>query len=64
MYDQIASGRQVRLSIKQRQWADSIYDENDLDKERPPARKIEIRDKSLLSPLDAMPMPLKPPGRS
>ena len=63
MYDQVATGRVVTLSPKQRGWADASYDKHDLDKERPPARKVEVKDKSLLSPLDRFPKPLKPPGR-
>lgn len=63
MYDQVATGRQLSLSLKQRAWADGVYDRHDLDKERPPARKIEIKDKTLLNTLDTMPKPLKPPGR-
>ena len=65
MYDKIATGHILRLSPKQRMWADSIYDKHDLDKERPPPKKIEIKDKSLAAthPLDKMARPLKPPGR-
>jgi hypothetical protein len=65
MYDKIATGHILRLSPKQRMWADSIYDKHDLDKERPPVKAIKIVDKSLTSqhPLDKMARPLKPPGR-
>ena len=63
MYDQVASGRQLSLSMKQRGWADSVYDKHDLDKERPPARPVAIKDQSLLGGLNTMPKPLKPPGR-
>ena len=63
MYDQVATGRQLSLSQKQRMWADSVYDKHDLDKERPPARPVAIKDKGLLTGLDSLPKPLKPPGR-
>lgn len=63
MYDQVASGRVIGLSPKQRSWVEAVYDKHDLDKERPPARKVEIKDKSLVSALDRFPKPLKPPGR-
>ena len=64
MYDQLATGRQIALSKKQRVWADGVYDKHDLDKARTEgAKKIEVKDKSLISPLDAMPKPLKPPGK-
>jgi hypothetical protein len=66
MYDKLATGHILRLSPKQRMWADSIYDKHDLDKERPPVKVIAVKDKSLTSkqhPLDSLPKPLKPPGR-
>jgi hypothetical protein len=63
MYDKVASGHQAGLSIEQRMWASSVYDKHDLDKERPPARPVAIKDKSLLASFDDMPKPLKPPGR-
>ena len=67
MYDKVASAMILRLSPKQRMWIESAYDKNDLDNERPPSKDIKIVDKSLLAtkhPLDLMPRPLKPPGRS
>ena len=66
MYDKLATGHILKLSPKQRMWADSIYDKHDLDKERPPVKHIAVVDKSLVPkhPLDSMPRPLKPPGRS
>lgn len=63
MYDDLATGRRARLTLQQRLWADSVYDKHDLDKERPPARKVEIKDRGTLGSLDSMPKPLKPPGR-
>ena len=63
MYDQVASGRQLSLSQKQRMWADSVYDKHDLDKERAPARPVAIKDQSLVGSFDSRPKPLKPPGR-
>ena len=62
MYDQVASGRVISLSKKQREWADAAYDRHDLDKERPPARPVEVKDKTLLK-VPENPKPLKPPGR-
>jgi hypothetical protein len=72
MFDNLTTGRIVRLSMRQRAWADEVYDKNDLDKERPPAKKIAVRDKSLVESararvpfLDDQPkLPLKPPGRA
>lgn len=64
MYDLLATGQQIDLSKKQRAWADSVYDKHDLDKPRTEgARKVEVKDKSLISPLDNMPKPTKPPGK-
>lgn len=64
MFDQLATGRTVHLSPRQRDWAHSVYDKHDLDKERPPVKKIAVLDKSLIGhPLDKLPRPLKPPGR-
>jgi hypothetical protein len=66
MFDKLATGFILKLSPKQRMWADSIYDKNDLDKERPPSKVIAVKDKSLQvkHPLDSLVRPLKPPGRS
>ena len=67
MFDKVATGAILRLSPKQRMWIESVYDKNDLDKERPPSKDIQVKDKSLLAskhPLDLMPRPLKPPGRT
>jgi len=66
MFDKIATGHILKLSPKQRMWADSIYDKHDLDKERPPAKVIPIKDKSLAvkHPLDNLARPTKPPGRA
>jgi hypothetical protein len=65
MYDNLATGRIVKLSMRQRAWADEIYVKHGLDKERPAAKKIAIKDKSLMvqHPLDNLQRPLKPPGR-
>lgn len=48
MYDQLAAGMMIGLSKKQRVWADSVYDRNDLDRERPAAKPVAILDKSLV----------------
>ncbi len=66
MFDKLATGHILKLSPKQRMWADSIYDKHDLDKERPPVKHIEVVDKSLKPKhsLDTMHRPLKPPGRA
>lgn len=61
MFDQLASGRQIKLSLKQRAWVDSVFAHHRLDKEMPPLRDIKIKDKSLLTPLDALNKPLRPP---
>lgn len=64
MYDRVATGMQIGLSPKQRAWVEGAYLKLDLDKERAfIPQRVEVKDKSLLSPLDASPMPLKPPGR-
>lgn len=65
MFDKLATGHILKLSPKQRMWADSIYDKHDLDKERPPPKRIAVVDKSLsvTHPLDNLPRPMKPPGR-
>ncbi len=47
MYDQLAAGMMIGLSKKQRAWADSVYDKNDLDRERPAAKPVAVLDKSL-----------------
>jgi len=48
MYDQLAAGMMIGLSKKQRAWVDSVYDKNDLDRERPAAKPVAIQDKSLI----------------
>jgi len=66
MFDQLSNGRQVKLSEKQRGWADSVYDKHDLDKPRAEgARPVAVKDKSAgdASPLDNLPKPLRPPGK-
>lgn len=65
MFDKLATGHILKLSPKQRMWADSVYDKHDLDKERPAAKAIAIKDKSLsvAHPLDKLARPTKPPGR-
>lgn len=65
MFDVLATGRIPRLSMRQRMWACEVYEKHKLDEEQPPARKIAVRDKSLIveHPLDQMPRPLRPPGR-
>ena len=68
MYDNLMAGRVIKLSQRQRAWADEVYLKNNLDKERPPVKKIAVKDKSLLPfhPLDHVVAnrPLKPPGRT
>lgn len=65
MFDKVATGHILKLSPKQRMWADSIYDKHDLDKERPPTKVIAVKDKSLSvkHPLDNLSRPSKPPGK-
>jgi hypothetical protein len=67
MFDKVETGAILRLSPKQRMWIESVYDKNDLDKAQPPPKNIQVKDKSLFAtkhPLDLMPRPLKPPGRT
>ena len=71
MYDTLMAGRVIRLSMRQRAWADEIYKKHDLDKERKhPAKRVTVKDRALLPsstqhPLDqlAATRVLKPPGR-
>jgi hypothetical protein len=64
MYDRVASGNVAGLSPKQRTWADQIYDKHDLDKERPAAKPVAIKDRSLMGQdFLGKPEPLKPPPR-
>ena len=65
MYDYLMSGRITTLSKKQRAWVDEAYDKHDLDKERPPARPVEVKDRAAMAAdfFANMPRPLKPPGR-
>jgi hypothetical protein len=64
MYDKLATGFTATLSMKQRIWAHGVYDHHDLDKERPAARPVAIKDKSLLGHDFLGPVkPLKPPSR-
>lgn len=65
MYDRVATGMQISLSPKQRAWVEGTYDRHDLDKERTfIPQKVEVKDKRLLAPLDALSKPIKPPGRA
>ena len=62
MFDMIASGRQAKLSFKQRLWVEEIVEKFKLDQgEQPPPKKIEVKDKSLLSGTVAE--MLKPPPK-
>lgn len=65
MFDKVMTGHLLKLSPKQRIWAESIYDKHDLDKERTPPKDIQVVDKSLVKKFsfDTMAKPLKPPGR-
>lgn len=65
MFDQLATGRQVSLSVKQRAWVNSAFVTHRLDKgEQPPLKRIQVKDKSLIvSSLDTLKKPLKPPSR-
>lgn len=54
----------VSLSKKQRAWAQGVFVKHKLDKgERPPPKPLKGRVKNEF-PLDKMPKPLKPPGRT
>ena len=57
MYDALATGRQIELSKAQRGWVEGAWFEHKLDKERPPSKKIEVKDKAqggAASALDAI----------
>ena len=64
MFDDLANGKIIGLSKKQKAWANEVYVKNDLHK-KPLQRlkKIAVKDKSGKSPLDLGPLPMKPPGR-
>jgi hypothetical protein len=63
-YDDLMNGKMVNLSEKQRTWAEDLFLENNLDRDRPPSKVIEVRDKGPgVIFLDNMPKPLKPPGK-
>lgn len=63
MYDDVANGKVVRLSKKQRAWLEAVYQKHDLHrKPLPKLKKIVTRDKNV-GLLDLGPLPLKPPGR-
>lgn len=64
MYDQMATGRVISLSSRQRAWANEVYDRLDLDRAMPPARPVQVKDRSLIPVVDRMPKPLKPPKPS
>lgn len=59
MYDEVAAGMVVGISKKQRAWADSVYDRNELDKERPAAKPVAILDKSLVQKVPVRQAPLR-----
>ena len=62
MYEDLATGRQVKLTKKQRAWVDQIYFKHELDRRSIPLKKMVIRDKSKKI-LDFGVLPKKPPGR-
>jgi hypothetical protein len=62
MYEDLATGRQVKLTKKQRAWVDQIYFKHELDRRSVPLKKMTIRDKAKPI-LDFGPLPKKPPGR-
>jgi hypothetical protein len=66
MFDDIVGGVRISLTMKERAWADSLYEQHKLGDVRYAARKearARIR-KEETSALDKMPRPLKPPGRT
>ena len=62
MYENLATGRQIKLSKKQRVWVDGVFYTHKLDQRNIPLKKMVIRDKGK-KPLDFGPLPKKPPGR-
>lgn len=64
MYDDLVNGKCIKLSKKQRGWAEEVYRKNDLHKTPlPRLKKIAVKDKAGKSLLDLGPLPLKPPGK-
>lgn len=66
MFDKLVQGQIIELSPKQRLWADSVYEKHKLGDIRAESRrqarvKVRVKEANFL---DAMPRPLKPPGRS
>ncbi len=62
MYDDLANGKIVRLSKKQRQWLEAVYYHHNLHQKPITLKKITTKDK-VKGVLDLGPLPLKPPGR-
>lgn len=70
MLAKLETGRQIRLSEKQRQWVEGVYLKLHLDAKepsenlfssgrvKPPTGPVKV------FPFETMPKPLKPPGRS
>ena len=64
MYDKLATGHILNLSMKQRAWVNTAYDKHDLDKERMAPRPVTIKDRSLIGKDLLGPVKgLTPPGR-
>lgn len=67
MYDNLAIGKIISLSKKQRAWVERVYKEHKLDKKPLAAafrQKVVVQDKGPEKILDFGPLPMKPPGKS
>lgn len=62
MYDDLTNGKFIKLSRKQREWAEAIFLKHDLQMKPLPARVPPTKDKRKVD-LNFGPLPLKPPGR-
>jgi hypothetical protein len=62
MYDDLVNGKFIKLSRKQREWAEAVFLKHDLQMKPLPARVPPTKDKRKVD-LNFGPLPLKPPGR-
>lgn len=70
MLGRLESGRQTKLSEKQRQWVEGVYLKLHLDAQEPSenlyssGKVAKPTGPTKVFPFETMPRPLKPPGRS
>lgn len=63
MFDDLANGKRIGLSKKQRQWLEAVFHKHELHKKPlPKLKRITTKDKNV-GTLDLGPLPLKPPGK-